>query len=48
MRVEIDALEKNKSWEFMDLPKVKSLIGCKWVFSVKYKAGGLLKGMNLG
>ena len=27
----------------VELPKEKSLVGCKWVFIVKYKAGGSLE-----
>lgn len=27
----------------MDLPKGKKPVGCKWVFTVKYKADGTLK-----
>ena len=37
MKVEMAALEKNQTWELVDLPKGKRPIGCKWVFTVKYK-----------
>ncbi|XP_024031087.1 uncharacterized protein LOC112094465 [Morus notabilis] len=43
MREEMDALEKNKTWEIVDKPKGKNLVGCKWVFSLKYKADGSLE-----
>ena len=43
MRVDMEELEKNKTWEFVDLPEEKSLMGCKWVFTVKYKADGSLE-----
>lgn len=36
--VKFQALEKNKVWEVVGLPKRKRLVGCKWVFIVKYKA----------
>ena len=37
---EIQALEKNKIWEYVKLPAEKKLVGCKWVFSVKHNAYG--------
>lgn len=35
MKVEMKALEKNKTGEIINLPKGKKMIGCKWVFTVK-------------
>ena len=35
---EMKALEKNSTWELVDLPRRKTTIGCKWVFTVKYKS----------
>ena len=35
---EIRALEKNGTWEVMTLLRGKKLMGCKWVFTMKYKA----------
>ena len=43
MRGEMDALEKNETWELVDLPKGKKPMGCKWVFAVKLKADGSLE-----
>ena len=43
MWVEMEALEKNKTWEPVDLPRGKSPVGCKWVFKVKYKVDGSLE-----
>ena len=40
---EIRALEKNGTWEVMTLPRGKKPVGCKWVFTVKYKADGTVK-----
>lgn len=34
------ALEKNGTWKMVNLPKDKKLVGCKWVFTIKYKADG--------
>ncbi|RVX08418.1 Retrovirus-related Pol polyprotein from transposon TNT 1-94 [Vitis vinifera] len=38
---EIRALEKN-DWEVMNLPRKKP-VGCKWVFTVKYKADDIVE-----
>ncbi|RVW61892.1 Retrovirus-related Pol polyprotein from transposon TNT 1-94 [Vitis vinifera] len=35
---EVRALEKNGTWEITDLPRGKKPVGCKWIFTVKYKA----------
>ena len=37
---EVKALEKNGMWELVTLLKGKRTVGCKWVFSVKYKSDG--------
>ncbi|RVW49546.1 Retrovirus-related Pol polyprotein from transposon TNT 1-94 [Vitis vinifera] len=37
---EVQALEKNGMWEITDLPRGKKPVGCKWIFTVKYKADG--------
>ena len=37
---EVCALEKNETWELTDLPKGKNPVGCKWIFTIKYKANG--------
>ncbi|KAL4025768.1 hypothetical protein IC575_014173 [Cucumis melo] len=39
---EMKALEKNRIWEICALPKRHKTVGCKWVFSLKYKADGTL------
>ena len=37
---EVRALAKNGTWEITDLPRGKKPVGCKWIFTVKYKADG--------
>ena len=37
---EINALEKNETWTITELPAGKRTVGCKWIFTVKYKADG--------
>lgn len=43
MNIEMQALEKNKTWKVVDLPKEKRPVRCKWVFTVNYKADGTLE-----
>ena len=35
MSTKMEALEKNKTWDIVELPKRKNLVGCKWVFAMK-------------
>ena len=35
MDEEINAIEKNKTWELFDLPKGKEVIGVKWLYKTK-------------
>ena len=34
MNVEMEALEKNKTWELVYLPAGNRLVGCKWVYTL--------------
>ena len=43
MKVEMEALEKNRTWEIVELPQNKRVVGCKWVFAVKYRSDGSLE-----
>ena len=43
MNVEMEALEKNKTWELVKLPAGKKLVGCKWVCTVKYTVDGSIE-----
>ena len=38
MQEEINALRKNGTWEKYMLPEKKKVVGCKWIFTIKYKA----------
>ncbi|CAL9019844.1 unnamed protein product, partial [Prunus brigantina] len=40
MNVEMDALNKNETWDLVLLPREKKAVGCKWVFTLKHKANG--------
>ena len=36
----MNALKKNGTWEVVDLPMEKKVVGCKWMFTIKSKADG--------
>jgi hypothetical protein len=40
---EMEALLKNNTWNLVSLPKGKKTVGCKWVFSLKYKVDGSIE-----
>lgn len=40
---ELDALRKNGTWEKCNLPKWKKVVGCKWVFTIKYREDGSIE-----
>ncbi|KAL4341630.1 hypothetical protein GQ457_08G017410 [Hibiscus cannabinus] len=43
MEEEIQALERNNTWDLVPLPPGKKTIGCKWVYKTKLKADGTLE-----
>ena len=43
MQKELKALNDNKTWEIVDLPKGKKAIGSRWVYKVKLKSDGSLE-----
>jgi len=43
IQCEIFALESNQTWETVLLPKNKTVIGCKWVFKIKYNVDGIVE-----
>jgi Reverse transcriptase (RNA-dependent DNA polymerase)/Integrase core domain len=40
METEMRALEKNSTWELVELPRGKHIVGCKWIYSIKYNEKG--------
>lgn len=40
---EKNALKKNGTWKVVDLLRGKNKVGCKWVFTIKYKDDGSMK-----
>jgi len=37
---ELDSIQRNGTWELIELPEGRRPIGCKWVFKIKRKADG--------
>lgn len=54
MLEEMSCIERNQTWELVDLPRNKNVIGCRWVFKAKpglshhhqYKARLVAQGFN--
>ena len=55
MNEEMEALQRNTTWELLSLPEGKKTVGCRWIFTVKlnpdgsinrYKAWLVAKGYN--
>nr|GEW39646.1 putative RNA-directed DNA polymerase [Tanacetum cinerariifolium] len=43
MDVEIDALMRNETWDKCIFPQGKKVVGCRWIFTVKYKPDGTVE-----
>jgi transposase InsO family protein len=43
MNIEMNALKKNSTWEITNLPEGKKVVGCKWVYTIKYNAQGKIE-----
>ncbi|KAH9666171.1 retrovirus-related pol polyprotein from transposon RE1 [Citrus sinensis] len=43
MNDEMRSLQKNQTWELVDLPPGKKLVGCRWIYTIKYKAYGSIE-----
>lgn len=43
MQAKLQALNQMGTWEFVELPPGKHIVGCKWVDKIKYKANGAIK-----
>lgn len=43
METEMEALQKNDTWETCTLPRGKQPVGCRWVFFVKHKPDGTIE-----
>nr|GEV68582.1 putative reverse transcriptase, RNA-dependent DNA polymerase [Tanacetum cinerariifolium] len=43
MKTEMDALSKNDTMERCILPHEKKTVGCRWIFTIKYKPSGTIE-----
>ncbi|KAL0402256.1 UNVERIFIED_CONTAM: Retrovirus-related Pol polyprotein from transposon TNT 1-94 [Sesamum latifolium] len=43
MNEEMSTIEKNETWELVDLPKGKKTIWLKWIFKIKFNQDGLIQ-----
>ena len=43
MSVELQALENNGTWSVVSLSLGKHLVGCKWVYKIKFQADGTVE-----
>ncbi|KAM1740938.1 hypothetical protein ACFX12_011118 [Malus domestica] len=43
MNEEMEALQKNFTWELTNLPKGKKSVGCRWIYTVKFNADGIME-----
>nr|GEV80642.1 bulb-type lectin domain-containing protein [Tanacetum cinerariifolium] len=43
MEEELLAIERNQTWELVDLPEGKNLIRLKWIYKTKYLADGIIQ-----
>jgi hypothetical protein len=40
MELEMTALHQNGTWDLVPLPPGKHIVGCKWVYTVKFHSDG--------
>ena len=40
---ELVAMDLNRTWSIVSLPPGKNAVGCKWVFTIKFRAGGTVE-----
>ncbi|CAA6664260.1 unnamed protein product [Spirodela intermedia] len=43
MNEDMKALRKNDTWELVRLPIGKKVVGCKWVYTIKYHSDGSIE-----
>ena len=48
MDEEINAIEKNQTWDLVRLPKDKDVIGAKWVYKTKLNVNGDVQNLKQG
>ncbi|RVX01203.1 putative mitochondrial protein [Vitis vinifera] len=43
MNEEMKSLQKNETWELVECPLGNKPVGCRWIYTVKYKANGSIE-----
>ena len=43
MNEEIKSLQKNETWKLVECPPRKKPVGCRWIYTMKYKPDGSIK-----
>ena len=43
VNVELEAMEQNRTWDIVSLPVGKNVVGCRWIFTIKYNADGTVE-----
>ena len=43
MNEEMKSLQKNETWQLVECPPGKKSVGCRWIYTVKYKADGSIE-----
>ncbi|RVW46696.1 Retrovirus-related Pol polyprotein from transposon RE1 [Vitis vinifera] len=43
MNEEMKSLQKNETWELVECPPGKKPVGCRWIYTAKYKADGSIE-----
>ena len=43
MNEEMKSLQKNETWELVECPLEKKPVGCRWIYTEKYKADGSIE-----
>jgi hypothetical protein len=46
MKEEIQMIEKNNTWELVDRPKDREVIGVKWVYKTKLNPNGSVQNLK--
>ncbi|RVW87268.1 hypothetical protein CK203_037188 [Vitis vinifera] len=43
MNEEMKSLKKNETWELVECPPGKKPVGCRWIYTMKYKPDGSIE-----
>jgi Reverse transcriptase (RNA-dependent DNA polymerase) len=43
MNEELMALERNHTWELVELPNGKKPVGCRWIYKIKFNSDGSIE-----